>query len=60
MSFMKIQPDMLAAADGDLSLIGSAVSADNAAAVHSKFVSTLGASATSYAAAEAANAITVR
>jgi hypothetical protein len=97
MSFMKIQPDMLAAAASDLSLIGSAISADNAAvgpitalvpaaddvsaltaaqfaahagmyqavsaqaaAVHSMLVSTLSASAASYAAAEAANAITVR
>jgi hypothetical protein len=32
MSFMTIQPDMLAAAASDLSLIGSAISADNAAA----------------------------
>ena len=32
MSFTIIQPDMLAAAAGDLSLIGSAISADNAAA----------------------------
>jgi len=31
-SFTIIQPDMLAAAAGDLSLIGSAISADNAAA----------------------------
>ena len=32
MSFMTIQPDMLAAAASDLSLIGLAISADNAAA----------------------------
>jgi hypothetical protein len=32
MSFMTIQPDVLAAAASDLSLIGSAISADNAAA----------------------------
>ena len=98
MSFMTIQPDMLAAAASDLSLIGSAISADNAAAgpitalvpaaadevsvltaaqfaahastyqavsaqaaaVHNMLVSTLGASAGSYAATEAANAIMVR
>jgi hypothetical protein len=98
MSFMTIQPDMLAAAASDLSLIGSAISADNAAAgpitafvpaaadqvsaltaaqfaghaglyqavsaqaaaAHSMLVSTLSASAASYAAAEAPNAITVR
>jgi hypothetical protein len=97
MSFMTIQPDVLAAAASDLSLIGSAISADNAAAgpitalvpaaadevsaltaaqfaahagryqavsaqaaaVHSMLVSTLSASAASYAAAEGANAITV-
>jgi hypothetical protein len=98
MSFMTIQPDMLAAGASDLSFIGSALSADNAAAgpitalvpaaadevsaltaaqfaahagmyqavsaqaaaAHSMLVSTLGASAGSYAATEAANAITVR
>ena len=98
MSFMTIQPDVLAAAASDLSLIGSAISSDNAAAgpmtavvraaadegsaltaaqfaahagmyqavsahaaaVHSTFVSTLGASAGSYAATEAANAIAAR
>ena len=32
MSFMTLQPDMLAAAASDLSVIGSAISADNAAA----------------------------
>ena|ERR1700737_2673051 len=32
MSFTTIEPDMLAAAASDLSLIGSAISADNAAA----------------------------
>jgi PE family protein len=86
MSFMTIQPDMLAAAASDLSLIGSAISADNAAdevsaltaaqftahaglyqavsaqaaAAPSMFVSTLGASAASYAAIEAANAVAAR
>ena len=98
MSFMTIRPDMLAAAASDLSLIGSAISADNAAAgpmtavvsaaadevsaltatqfaahaglyhavsaqaaaAHSMFVSTLGASAASYAAIEAANAVAAR
>jgi PE family len=73
MSFMTIQPDMLAVAASDLSLIGSALTAAQfvahagryqavsaqAAAVHRMFVSTLGASAASYAAAEGANAITV-
>jgi hypothetical protein len=95
MSFTTTQPDMLAAAASDLSLIGSAISADNAAAgpmtavvpaaadevsalttaqfaahaslhqtvsarapaARSIFVSTLGASAPSYAATEAANAV---
>jgi hypothetical protein len=98
MSFMTLQPDMLAAATSDLSVIGSAISADNAAAgpmtavvpaaadevsaltaaqfaahaglcqavgaqaaaVHSMLVSNLSAGAGSYAATEAANAITVR
>ena len=94
MSFMTTQPDMLAAAASDLSLIGLAISADNAAAgpstalvpaaadevsaltaaqfaahaqlyqavaaqaaaIHEQFVNTLGTSAGSYAATEAANA----
>jgi hypothetical protein len=94
MSFTTIQPDMLAAAASDLSLIGSAIRADNAtagritavvpaaadevsaltaaqfvahaqlyqavsaqaAAIHEMFVNTLGTSAGSYAATEAANA----
>lgn len=34
MSFMTIQPDMVAAAASDLSAIGAAISADNAAARH--------------------------
>ena len=74
MSFMKIQPDVLAAAASDLSLIGSApttaqfaahagmyqaVSAQ-AAAVHSMLASTLSASAASYAATEATNTIAAR
>jgi hypothetical protein len=72
MSFMTIQPDVLAAAASDLSLIGALTAAQfaahagmyqavsaQAAAVHSMLVSTLSASAASYAAAEAANAITV-
>jgi hypothetical protein len=59
MSFMTIQPDMQAAAASDLSVISSAISADNAA-VQSMLVSTPSASAGSYAATEAANAITVR
>jgi hypothetical protein len=74
MSFMTIQPDMLAAAASDLSLIGSALTAAQftthaglyqavsaqAAAAPSMFVSTLGASAASYAAIEAANAVAAR
>jgi hypothetical protein len=98
MSFMTLQPDMLAAAASNLSVIGSAISADNAAAapmtavvpaaadevsaltaaqfgahaglyqavspqaaaVHSMLGTNLSASAGSYAATEAANAITVR
>ncbi|MGH3562141.1 MAG: PE family protein [Mycobacterium sp.] len=95
MSFVTTQPEMLAAAAGNLQGIGSAISAQNAAAaapttgvvpaaadevsaltaaqfaahaalyqqvsaqaaaIHEMFVNTLGVSAGSYAAAEAANA----
>ncbi|MDT7762040.1 MAG: hypothetical protein QOC63_1460 [Mycobacterium sp.] len=74
MSFMKIQPDVLAAAASDLSLIRSAPTAAQfaahagmyqavsaqAAALHSMLVSTLSASAASYAATEATNTIAAR
>ncbi len=95
MSFVTTQPEMLAAAAGDLAGIGSAMNAQNvaaaapttgvvpaaadevsaltaaqfaahaqlyqavsaqAAAIHEMFVNTLGTSAASYAATEAANA----
>jgi hypothetical protein len=96
MSFVTIQPEILAAAANDLQAIGSAMAADNAAAaasttcvipaaaddvsaltatqfathagiyqavsvqaaaIHEMFVITLGTSARSYAATEAANAV---
>ena len=99
MSFVTTQPDMLAAAAGDLDGIGAAIAAQNvaaaapttgvvpaaadevsaltamqfaahaqmyqavsaqAAAIHDLFVRTLSASAGSYAATEAANAVAAR
>ena len=97
MSFVTAQPEMLATAAGNFQSIGSAMTADNAAAagpttgfpaadevsaltaavfvahaqmyqavsaqaaaIHDMFVTTLATSAESYAATEAANAISVR
>jgi hypothetical protein len=45
------------AAAGELAGIGSQMNAQNAAAIHEMFVNTLGTSAGSYAATEAANAV---
>jgi hypothetical protein len=67
MPFVTTQPDMLAAAAGQLAGVGSELTAQNAAAmyravsahasaVHDLFVSALGASADSYRGTEAANA----
>jgi hypothetical protein len=60
MSFVTTQPRLLSAVAGNLTGIGSAMNArDSAAAapIHEMFVNTLGTSAGSYAATEAANAV---
>ncbi len=72
MSFVTTQPELPAAAAGDLIAIGSAMNAQNVAlrrppqqgcfpqqptAIHEMFVNTLGTSAGSYAATEPANAV---
>jgi cytochrome b561 len=59
MSFVTTQPEALTSATGTLKRIGSSMSAQDAAAaaIHEMLVNTLGISAGSHAAAEAANAI---
>jgi hypothetical protein len=63
MSFVTTQPEALHAAAGNLQGIGADMSAHQAAsarasAIHQVFVSTLSAGGESYAATEAANAVT--